>query len=74
MPLPTSAPQRVRRVSAEHPAGTQESGWTNDVLATAVSALEKVTADDALAGVSRAYDGDVAPAACVADAGGTAAV
>ena len=38
--------------------GTHGSGWTNGVLATAVSALEMVTADGALVRVSREHDGD----------------
>ncbi len=74
MALPASAPQRVRWVSAERPAWAQGSAWTNGVLATAVSALEMVTADGAPARVSREHDGDVTPAARVADAGGTAPV
>ena len=61
-------------MSTERPAGTQGSGWTNGVLATAVSALEMVTADGAPARVTREHDGDVSPATCVADSGRTAPV
>jgi hypothetical protein len=74
MPSPASAPQLVREVSGEYPAGPHGAGWTNGVLAPAVSALEMMTAVGVLARVSGEHDGDVTPPAGVADAGGTAPV